>query len=263
MVGILIATLVLAISGILVGIGLVFAGKKFHVDVDEREVAVREVLPGNNCGACGYAGCDAMAAAIAKGEAPVNGCPVGGQPVADAVGEIMGVSAEAGVPNVAFVRCDGSCGHTKQSANYVGITDCRSAVLSGISNWECDYGCCGLGSCAAVCPQGAIKIVDGVAVVDRKKCIGCGLCVKACPKHIIELMPANRTTAVRCANQDKGPAVKKTCSVGCIGCTLCTKQCKMDAIHMEGNVAHIDYTKCVDCKACAKKCPAKCITMEL
>ncbi|MBQ1768644.1 MAG: RnfABCDGE type electron transport complex subunit B, partial [Oscillospiraceae bacterium] len=188
---IIITTLVLTAIGLIVGVGLVFTGNKFRVEVDERETAVRECLPGNNCGACGFAGCDAMAAAIVKGEAPVNGCPVGGGPVAQKIGEVMGVTAEAEERKVAFVRCKGSCEVTHNQGNYVGIKDCRSAVLSGINVTECDYGCLGFGSCAAVCPQNAIRVLNGVAEVDRRKCIGCGLCVKACPRGLIELIPSS------------------------------------------------------------------------
>lgn len=259
MAQIVIATAVVAVIGILIGVALVFAGKKFEVEVDEKEVAVRGALPGNNCGACGYAGCDALAAAIAKGEAPVNGCPVGGQPVADAVGEIMGVAAGAAEKKVAFVRCHGTCEHTSRQANYVGIADCVSAQAAGIHMWACDYGCTGLGSCVKVCPEHAIQVIDGAAVVNPEACIGCGLCVKTCPKGLIELVPYEQKVFVRCMNRDRGPAVRKICDAGCIGCRLCTKQCGDDAIHVDENLAHIDYTKCINCGKCAAKCPQKSI----
>ena len=257
---IIITTLVLTAIGLIVGVGLVFTGNKFRVEVDERETAVRECLPGNNCGACGFAGCDAMAAAIVKGEAPVNGCPVGGGPVAQKIGEVMGVTAEAEERKVAFVRCKGSCEVTHNQGNYVRIKDCRSAVLSGINVTECDYGCLGFGSCAAVCPQNAIRVKNGVAEVDRRKCVGCGLCVKACPKGLIELIPSSKRVAVQCSNKDKGPLVKKVCSAGCIGCSLCVRQCEHDAVTVENNLAHINYVNCVQCGKCAEKCPVKVIT---
>ncbi len=257
---IIITTLVIAVIGIVVGAGLVFTGKKFHVDVDERESAVRECLPGNNCGACGFAGCDALAAAIAAGNASVNACPVGGAPVAQKIGKIMGQSAEAVEGKVAFVRCKGSCDVTHNQGNYVGIRDCRSAVLSGLNITDCTYGCLGFGSCAAVCPQDAIRVVDGVAMVVRKKCVGCGLCVKACPRGLIELVPASKRVIVQCSNKDRGPQVKKVCSAGCIGCMLCTRQCESDAIHVTGNLASIQYENCTQCGKCAEKCPVKVIT---
>ena len=260
---ILITTLVITVIGIIVGAGLVFVGKKFHVPVDEREAEVRECLPGNNCGACGFAGCDAAAAAIVAGDAPVNVCPVGGAPVAQKIGGIMGSSAEAPERKVAFVRCKGTCEASKQQGTYVGINDCRAAALAGLNLKDCDYGCLGLGSCVTVCPQNAIRLVDGVAVVNRNLCVACGLCVKACPKGLIELVPESKHVAVQCMNRDKGPLVKKVCSAGCIGCSLCVRQCQFEAISVENNLAHVNYDNCTQCGKCAEKCPVGVITPPL
>lgn len=260
MSGIIIATLVVGVIGLVIGIALVFTGKKFYVEVDERETAVRECLPGNNCGACGYAGCDAVAAAIVKGEALINACPVGNMEMVEKIGAIMGVKPAEALKKIAFVRCAGTCEATHEKCNYVGINDCRAAVMAGISIWECDYGCLGYGSCVKACPMNAISVKDGVAVVDRAKCIGCGQCIKACPKGLIELIRADKKVAVRCSNKDKGAAVKKVCTAGCIGCRLCTKQCETGAITVDVNVAHIAYDKCVGCGKCAEKCPTHIIT---
>jgi ferredoxin len=186
---------------------------------------------------------------------------VGGAPVATRVGGIMGQTAEAAERKVAFVRCKGTCDVTRNQGNYVGIQDCRSAALAGINVAECGYGCLGFGSCAAVCPQDAIRVVDGVAMVNRKRCIGCGLCVKACPKGLIELVPASKRVIVQCSNHDRGPLVKKVCTAGCIGCMLCTKQCEFDAIHVTANLAQVNYDNCTQCGKCAQKCPAKVITL--
>ena len=257
---ILITTIVIAVIGVLVGIGLVFTGKKFAVKVDERVVAVREKLPGNNCGACGFAGCDALAEAIARGEAPVNACPVGGAPVAQDIGDIMGSVAEALERKVAFVACSGNCEVTRNQGNYIGIKDCRTAVLSGMNVTDCVYGCLGFGSCAETCPEQAISIRDGVAVVNRSRCVSCGLCAKICPRGLISLIPESRIIRVRCSNRDKGPIVRKVCSAGCIGCGLCAKQCESEAIEFDGTLARINPEKCTLCGKCAEKCPAKVIT---
>ncbi len=259
MQAIITATLVVGIIGLVIGIALVAAGKKFHVEVDEKEIAVRECLPGNNCGACGYAGCDAVAAAIAKGEAPVNACPVGSASMVEQIGAIMGVEAEAAQRKTAHVKCAGDCEHTSNKVNYVGIEDCRAAALSGISVTSCGYGCLGFGSCAKVCNYDAISVVDGVAVVDRSKCVGCGMCASACPKGLIEVVREDRTFTVRCSNKDRGPDVKKVCTAGCLGCKACVRQCESAAIQVEGNLARIDYDKCVGCGKCAEKCPVKII----
>ena len=256
----MIATLVVGLIGLVIGVSLVAAGKKFYVEVDEREGEVRALLPGNNCGACGQAGCDAAAAAIVRGDAAVNVCPICDENAVKGIGAIMGVDAQAGVKKAAFVRCAGSCEQTKERCNYVGINDCRAAVLAGISVWECDYGCLGFGSCAAVCAFDAIRVVDGVAIVDAGKCTGCGRCAEACPKNLIELVPKDKKVAVRCSSRARGPEVRKACAAGCIGCTLCVKQCEHGAVSVEGNLAHIEYDKCVGCEKCAQKCPAKIIT---
>ena len=93
--GILIAAACVGIVGIFVGLFLGVAGIKFKVEVDEKEEAVLAALPGNNCGGCGFAGCSGLAAAIAKGEAAVNTCPVGGEEVGKKIAAIMGVEAGA------------------------------------------------------------------------------------------------------------------------------------------------------------------------
>ena len=255
-----ITTLVIAAIGIVVGAGLVYTGKKFAVKVDEKEIAVREKLPGNNCGACGFAGCDALAAAIAKGEAPVNACPVGGAAAAEAIGEIMGTTAGTLERKTAFVACKGTCDVTKNQGNYIGIKDCRAAVLSGMNVTDCTYGCLGFGSCAEVCPEQAISVQNGVAVVNRSRCVSCGLCVKACPRGLISLIPESRVIRVQCSNRDKGPQVKKVCAAGCIGCGLCAKQCESDAIEFDGTLARVNPEKCTLCGKCAAKCPVKVIT---
>ncbi len=260
---VLIATVTVAVIGFIMGILLIVVGRRFKVEVDEKESAVREYLPGNNCGGCGYAGCDAMAAAIAKGEATVDGCPVGGAPVAEKIAQVMGVEAGTQEKKVAFVRCSGSCEHTSATSNYVGIHDCGAAAASGLSQWACDFGCMGLGACVNACQFDAIHVIDGVAVVDRNNCRACGKCVQACPRHLIELIPDKAVYAVRCFNTNRGPAVKKACDIGCIGCSLCTKQCENEAVTVENNLAHIDYEKCAACGKCAQKCPSKAIFQRI
>ena len=258
--GIIIAAAVVGILGILIGIFLGIASEKFKVEVDEKEILVRNELPGNNCGGCGYAGCDALAKAIAAGQAEVGACPVGGASTAEKIGAIMGVAGGTAEKKVAFVKCKGTCDKTKVQYNYSGVDDCKKvSVVPGAGEKACTYGCMGYGSCVKACAFDAIHVVDGVAVVDKEKCVACGKCVSSCPNHLIELVPYKAEHLVQCSSHDKGKDVTSVCESGCIGCTLCTKQCEFDAIHMEDNLAVIDYEKCTNCGKCAEKCPVKVI----
>lgn len=262
-VAILLAAVVVGIVGLAVGFLLVTAGEKFKVEVDEKEVKIREALPGNNCGGCGFPGCDGLAAAIAKGEAPANQCPVGGANVAAKISAILGVEAVETEKMVAFVRCAGDCEAAKEKNVYYGIQDCRSAaVVPGRGSKKCSFGCMGLGSCVKACQFDAIHIVDGIAKVDRSKCVACGKCTTVCPNGLITLIPDKSVYVVNCSSQEKGKAVKEACSAGCLGCTACVKQCESGAITMNGNVAVIDQSKCTGCGKCAEKCPPKVIRMR-
>ena len=258
--GIIIAAAVVGAVGLVIGVLLGVASEKFKVEVDEKEILVRNELPGNNCGGCGYPGCDGLAKAIAAGEAAVDACPVGGAPVGAKIAAIMGVEAGGAEKQVAFVKCKGTCDKTNMQYRYYGIDDCRKvSVVPGAGEKACAYGCMGYGTCVKACQFDAIHIVDGVAVVDKEKCVACGKCVAACPNHLIELVPYKAEHLVQCSSHDKGKDVKAKCENGCIGCTLCTKQCEVGAIHMENNLAVTDYSLCTNCGKCAAKCPAKVI----
>lgn len=259
---IVISAVLVGVVGLLLGLFLGVASEKFAVKMDERESEIREALPGNNCGGCGYAGCDALAKAIASGEAKVDACPVGGAPVGAKIAAIMGVeAAPEEEKKVAFVHCSGTCDKTKRVYNYYGISDCSElSVLPNRGEKACQYACMGYGSCVKACQFGAMQVIDGVATVDKSKCVGCGACVSACPNGLIELVPAAKRHLVKCSSHMKGKQVKDACSAGCIGCTMCTRVCPSAAIHMENDLAVMDYAKCTDCGLCAQKCPSKVIT---
>ncbi len=258
--GILLAAAMVGAVGIFVGLFLGVAGIKFKVEVDEKEEAVLGALPGYNCGGCGFSGCAGLAAAIAKGEAPVNGCPVGGGAVAEAISAIMGVDATGSERMTAYVACNGNCEVAKKNYEYVGVMDCRMAALSpGGGPKGCGSGCMGLGTCVKECPFDAISIKDGIAVVDKEKCMACSKCIAVCPKHLISLIPYKAKVAVACSSTDKGPVVMKVCSVGCIGCGLCVRACPKKAVTVTDFHATIDQSACVGCGLCVQKCPKKAI----
>ncbi len=258
---VIVAAVMVGATGLILGLFLGVASEKFKVEVDEKEAQVRAALPGNNCGACGFPGCDGCAKAIAQGEAPVNQCPVGGAAAAEKIASIMGAAnVGASEKKVAFVRCQGSCDKAKQTYSYTGIADCTElSVVPNGSEKECPYSCCGYGTCVKACKFDAIHIVNGVAVVDKEKCAGCGACSKACPKHIIDMVPAKKKHIVACQNHLKGKQVKDACAAGCIACGMCERTCKFDGIHIVDNLAVMNEN-CKDCGLCAQKCPTGAIT---
>lgn len=260
MEGIIMAVVVIGATGLIIGLLLGVAAKKFAVEVDEKELLIRDILPGNNCGGCGYAGCDALAEAISKGEAPAHGCPVAGAEKAKEIAKVMGVNAEDKEKEVAFVKCSGTCNKVEMKYNYYGVKDCRKlALIPGRGDKKCKFSCMGYGSCVKACPFDAIHVIDGVARVDKEKCKACGKCIEVCPNHLIELIPYSSNYRVACSSTEKGKSVKDACEAGCIGCGLCVKQCKEEAITLENNIAYINQSKCIKCGKCAEKCPVKVI----
>ena len=252
---ILIAVGSLGAVAIVFAVLLGFASKVFHVPVDPKVQEVRAALPGANCGACGFPGCDGLADAIANGSASINACPVGGSEVAGHLAEIMGQVANETSKQVAVVRCAGDKTLAEDKFKYVGIRDCRADQALQNGHKKCPFGCLGCGTCVDVCQFDAIHIVNGVAKVDKEKCTACEMCIKICPRDLITLMPYDKQTEVLCSTTDKGKDVRGYCKVGCIGCKICEKNCPEEAITVEKFLAHIDHDKCIDCGICIEKCP--------
>ncbi len=255
---ILYSLLVVGGIGLILGVLLAVASKFFAVPVDEKVSKVRECLPGANCGACGYAGCDEYAKAVAEGE-KTNLCIPGADAVAADIAAIMGVSAEDVVEAEAVVKCNGNCRATHNQFDYHGINTCTaSGMIYGGPN-SCKFGCIGCGDCAAVCPVNAICIFDGIAHIDTRICTGCGLCAKVCPKNVIEVVPQYAKSIVLCNNKEKGAAARKNCSNACIACKKCELNCPEKAIVVKDNLAVVDYDKCTGCGICVANCPTKCL----
>ncbi|WP_069988446.1 RnfABCDGE type electron transport complex subunit B [Massilioclostridium coli] len=242
------------LAGLLLSIASVFLGVK----EDEKVEKIRDCLPGINCGACGYSGCDDYAKAVANGAAP-NQCVPGGPSVAKQVAEIMGVEAGAIEKKAAYVHCNGNLHATHSKYDYQGELTCQAASKLYSGDKACIYGCLGYGDCSKICPVEAISIQDGVAWVDEETCISCGRCVDTCPKNLIHLKPVNKPVVVACNNPQRGKAVMNVCSNGCIGCGKCQRTCQYDAIHVENFIARIDYEKCTSCGECIEQCPVNCI----
>lgn len=245
---------------LLCGILLTLTERFFGVKEDESALAIRDCLPGANCGACGFSGCDAYAKALSNGTVKENNlCVPGGDSTAREIAEILGVEAGEVIEKVAFVACNGVCGAVERKYNYVGPKTCVAASLSYNGDKTCTWACLGYGDCMRACPQNAIAVIDNVAHIDPQKCIGCGICVRTCPKSIIKLIDDTSRVVVKCSNHDKGAVTRKSCTNGCIGCMKCEKTCPHGAIKVENNLATIDYSLCTGCGECAKVCPVHCI----
>ena len=262
---ILIPILILAGLGLLAGLLLAIASAVMSVKTDETVAALTEALPGVNCGACGYSGCSAYAAALAKGgkdgSVKTNLCAPGGDPVSKKVSEILGTGYSDVEEQVAVVCCNGNCTVTDKKYDYHGTPSCAACNTLFAGNGACAYGCLGFGDCVNACPYGAISIRDGIAVIDRNICTGCGICVSKCPKHLILRHRLTGTVDVVCANHQDGKTARAICKNGCIACGKCERTCQYDAIHVVDKLARIDYEKCVSCGACVEACPVKCIHM--
>ncbi|MDR0490827.1 MAG: RnfABCDGE type electron transport complex subunit B [Oscillospiraceae bacterium] len=245
--------------GFICAIVLAIASKVMSVKVDERVASIRAGLPGANCGACGFSGCDGYAVALVNEGAKTNLCTPGGDAVSKAISTILGVDFEDVIEQVAVVHCRGDGKSRQRKMQYSGIRTCSAAKQIFGGQNACVFGCLGFGDCAEVCPNDAICIEDGLARIDSRKCSGCGLCAKNCPNGVIFSEADTITTVITCVNTEKGAVVRKKCTCGCIACMKCVKECPAEAIKITGNLARIDYDKCTGCGKCAEICVTNCI----
>lgn len=253
--------IIFLVLGLVAGVLLTVASKVFAVKTDERLEKIQDALPQINCGACGYSGCNDYAAAVLKGEV-TNLCKPGGDEASAKISEIMGVEAGDVVEEVAFVRCAGNCTVTTNKYEFEGASTCVGANRFYNGSKTCTSGCLGFGDCVKVCPENAISIKDGIAVVNENACVGCGLCAKECPNNLIVIKPKTQRIDVCCSSTSIGKVTKNVCKTGCIGCRICEKNCPSSAIKVENNFATIDYSKCTQCGICVEKCPVGAIVKQ-
>ena len=264
MMDILLPILIVGGISLIAGAGLAIASVLMAVPTDEKYEAIRECLPGANCGACGYSGCDGYAAALAAEETTESGlCAPGGADVTKQIAALLGVEADSSKRKVAVIHCIGRRDNNADTKMvYHGTKSCRTAKqLYGGDN-ACAYGCIGLGDCRKFCPFEAITMENGAPAVHKYKCKGCGVCVNVCPKGLITLEECGATYTVRCRNQSKCAACVKICKTSCIGCGMCTKACESGAVKIENFCAVIDSAKCTACGKCKDACKRGAITVQ-
>ncbi|MFI3323648.1 MAG: RnfABCDGE type electron transport complex subunit B [Rikenellaceae bacterium] len=259
--------LVLSSLGVFAAVALFYIAKQFRVEEDPRIDDVEKMLPGANCGGCGFAGCRGFAGAmVEQDDISSLYCPVGGAETMKAAAAYLGKAAAEKAPQIATLLCGGSCAKRPQTNVYDGAKSCAVASSLYVGQTACAYGCLGLGDCAVSCNFGAISInpETGLPEIDAEKCTACGACVKACPKMLIELRkkwPKDRAVYVACSSKDKGAVAMKACKASCIGCGKCVKACPFEAITVTNNVAYIDSQKCKLCRKCVSECPTGAIAL--
>lgn len=258
---IIIAVVIVGVTGLVAGAALAAASIIMAVPVDEKAEAITEMLPGANCGSCGYSGCSGYAAALSEGKTDNTAlCNPGGNEVSRQIAEYLGLKAGEVEPKAAVVLCQGNLENASVKMDYKGVKSCKLASQLFGGPKDCVYGCLGFGDCVNACPYHAIHICDGIARVNPALCKACGMCVETCPKNLIELFPLNKSkSAVLCKNKDKGVLARKECKKACIGCGRCVKVCEAGAVTLDSFNAYVDYKKCVGCGKCHESCPVKCI----
>ncbi|MCL2800169.1 MAG: RnfABCDGE type electron transport complex subunit B [Treponema sp.] len=254
------AVVSVTIIGIICAIILNVASQLMFVKTDERITKLTEIMPGVNCGACGYPGCSSYAEALVNDNVSAALCTPGGVEVLNKISELLGVEAGAIEQKTAVIKCAGDFNTRQQDKIYLGIQSCGGAHMHFGGDNSCVYGCLGYGDCQKVCPASAVYLKEGLAHINHGLCTGCSLCVKACPKKLIAIEKSSIPVIIACSNTEKGAVTRKKCSSGCIACGKCVRECPVSAISMENNLAIIDYEKCNGCLNCVKSCVTKCIT---
>jgi len=256
---IFISILVLGILGFVFAGLLALAADYFKVEEDPRIATILAILPGANCGACGAGGCRDFADKVVKGEIAVSGCVVGGAEVAKKIAKIMGEEGFEVHKKIAAVHCGAKKDQRKLKANYSGIKTCQAADIINNGGLACSYGCLGYGDCFCTCPFDAIRMKEGLPVIDPEKCTSCRKCIAACPRKIISLRPYDFPVVVACSSHDKGAVVRKICPVGCIACLICSMEVP-EVFKVVDNLSVMDYSKSgINCDPAIEKCPTKCI----
>ena len=251
---VVLSIIILGGVGLLCGIALAIASRVFAVNVDPRIEALGKILPGGNCGGCGFPSCHAYAQNMVESGVEPNRCVLTADKV-DEISKILGKEVAHVERKIAAIKCYGA-NTTVKSYEYGGIPSCRAASLYSGGDKLCTCSCLGFGDCVEVCPFGALSISNReTPVVDREECTGCGKCTTVCPKNVITLIPRKARIYIGCNSKEKGKVVRQICEVGCIKCNRCIKVCPEDALSMQDNQVTIDYSKCKNCGLCIEECP--------
>jgi Na+-translocating ferredoxin:NAD+ oxidoreductase RNF subunit RnfB len=254
---------VLVSVAILGGVGLTFGAlialvhRQFRVWEDPRINGVADLLPGANCGACGYAGCRAFAEATVGGSVQIAKCTVMSPDMRDDVAAYLGVDAGEAVKRVARLLCAGGSDVAPRKATYIGLQSCAAAVATAGGGKRCSWGCVGLADCSVACTFDAIIMNEfDLPVVDVDKCTACNDCVDACPLGLFTIMPIDEHLMIQCKNLLHGDAATDVCAVACNACGRCVQDAAPGLIEMKDGLAVIDYMKiALEDERAIERCP--------
>ena len=234
---------------------LVLAKQYLHVDEDPRLDIVEELLPGANCGACGYPGCRPFAEALVAADTQPGKCSVSDDAGRERIAGFLGVDVGTVDKRVARLACAGGDNVARARAHYDGLASCRAASLVAGGGKSCFWGCLGLGDCEMVCEFDAIRLDGhGLPHVDEEACTACGDCVDVCPKDLFSLHPVSHRLWVACSSHGHGDALLADCEVACTACA----RCEMDGnglISMRGELPVIDYSRNHATRVPIERCP--------
>ncbi len=244
--------------GFLFGTILALAYRFLRVEEDPRLEVIVDLLPGNNCGACGQPGCGAFAETLIDGTALPGGCTVSSPEGIDAIAGFLGVDAGEQVKRVARLHCAGGLAQAHQIAEYSGYDSCRAAAVTTGGGKGCSWGCLGSGDCVRVCTFDALHMnTNGLPRVTIDKCTGCGDCVDECPKDLFEVLPVNQPLLVQCSVPLGGEEARNLCRVACDGCERCARDAQPELIAMNNNLPVIEYETYTgpECPEATFRCP--------
>ena len=248
---------------ILAGVGLVFAVlialayRKLRVYEDPRIDVVAAMLPGANCGACGFPGCRGFAEQAVAGTVKPAACNVINDEGAAAIAKYLGVDVGEANRRVARLLCAGGKNVAVQQAEYRGLPTCGAAAAVAGGGKACAWGCLGYGDCAVSCSFGAITMLpNGLPQVDLALCTACGDCVDACPKGLFRILPLDQKLVVQCRSLIEGDEALEMCRVACTTCGKCVVDAAPGLVSIESGVAVVDYARnALADRAATRRCP--------
>lgn len=255
---ILVSLLVLALAvGVVVLISYIITKKQ---GLSAKEMYIKNLLPGIDCGVCGCKTCAEFAKQVANGERKPEGCKVNSFSSYQKLKRHLVDNNTTSVSDVAFIRCKGGNKCTNKY-DYLGEGSCDACDNLHSGKKSCKAACLGCGDCVKACKFDAISINErGVAVVDPMKCTGCEQCLASCPNGLIVMLPVTQKVAPCCNNTYDDEGIIKKCSVGCIRCEACVRACPSGALKMQDGLPVIDSSKCTNCGKCVATCPTHVIT---